>query len=355
MVKSSAVVFETPGEPSTALRVVSAELPPIKDDEILFKTLAAPINPSDLSVVKGVYPIKNEKTTLYTKEPVTVGGFESALEAVEVGKNVTDIKVGDWALCRSVTLGTWRSHHIFKSDEVIPFPRNSGIDPITASTVLVNPLSAYQLLTRYVTLKSGDWVIQNGANSVVGRSVIKFAKLWGIKTVNVVRERKDFEELEADLKSLGATVVITDKQLPDFVKNIPKYTGEETNPIKLGLDCVGDVNGSSIALSVQPRGHFVIYGIQGKAPSAISPASLIFHDIHVRGYWLGGLISYEREKIDKNLGEIFKIIAAGQFGPPAPTETNILKGTDEEKLKTVLRAMENSQRGYGPKQILTFE
>lgn len=34
----------------------------------------------------------------------------------------------------------------------------------------VNPPTAYNMLTEFVALKSGDWVIQNGANSAVSIS-----------------------------------------------------------------------------------------------------------------------------------------------------------------------------------------
>src|SRR5690348_4887532 len=42
------------------------------------------------------------------------------------------------------------------------------------------------LRRRFVDLKSGDWVVQNAANSSVGRWVIAFAKARGLKTVNIV-------------------------------------------------------------------------------------------------------------------------------------------------------------------------
>jgi NADPH:quinone reductase-like Zn-dependent oxidoreductase len=41
----------------------------------------------------------------------------------------------------------------------------------------VNPPTAYLLLTDIVKLPSGSWVIQNGANSGVGRATIAVAKL----------------------------------------------------------------------------------------------------------------------------------------------------------------------------------
>jgi len=40
-----------------------------------------------------------------------------------------------------------------------------------------------------VIVWKGDVIIQNGANSAVGQSVIQIAKAWGIKTINVIRDR----------------------------------------------------------------------------------------------------------------------------------------------------------------------
>jgi len=47
----------------------------------------------------------------------------------------------------------------------------------------INPATAYLLLTEYVTLPAGAWVIQNSANSGVGRALIAIAKSLGLKTV----------------------------------------------------------------------------------------------------------------------------------------------------------------------------
>ena len=41
----------------------------------------------------------------------------------------------------------------------------------------------------FVCVTSGDCVIQNGANSGVGQSVIQLAAAWGIKTINIIRDR----------------------------------------------------------------------------------------------------------------------------------------------------------------------
>jgi NADPH:quinone reductase-like Zn-dependent oxidoreductase len=43
----------------------------------------------------------------------------------------------------------------------------------------INPATVYLLLTEYVQLKPGEWLLQNAANSSVGRAVIAIAKARG--------------------------------------------------------------------------------------------------------------------------------------------------------------------------------
>ena len=62
------------------------------------------------------------------------------------------------------------------------------------------------MLSDFVDLKGGDWVIQNVANSAVGRLLIVLAHQRGLRTVNVVRRA----ELADELKKLGADLVMVD-------------------------------------------------------------------------------------------------------------------------------------------------
>jgi trans-2-enoyl-CoA reductase len=59
-----------------------------------------------------------------------------------------------------------------------------------ASTLTINPATAYCLLREFETLKPGDVIIQNGANSMVGLAVIQMARDMGVKTINVVRQHR---------------------------------------------------------------------------------------------------------------------------------------------------------------------
>lgn len=72
------------------------------------------------------------------------------------------------------------------------------------------------MLKDFENLKEGSTVIQNGANSAVGQAVIQIAKFFNINTINVVRDRPDFESLRSHLTSLGATHVVVENELRYF-------------------------------------------------------------------------------------------------------------------------------------------
>lgn len=52
------------------------------------------------------------------------------------------------------------------------------------------------MLKDFVPLNPGDTVIQNGANSAVGQLVIQLCKVWNYRSVNVIRDRPNVQELK---------------------------------------------------------------------------------------------------------------------------------------------------------------
>lgn len=72
----------------------------------------------------------------------------------------------------------------------------SDVGLVEASMLNVNPCTAYRMLKDFVPLKPGDTVIQNGGNSAVGQMVIQLCKVWNYKSVSVVRDRPNIQELK---------------------------------------------------------------------------------------------------------------------------------------------------------------
>jgi hypothetical protein len=80
------------------------------------------------------------------------------------------------------------------------------------------------MLSAYVDLKPGDWVIQNPSNSGVGRAVIAFGKARGLRLINLVRRQDDIAEVEA---AGGEVVLVDDERALD---QITKAVGDGRVP-----------------------------------------------------------------------------------------------------------------------------
>ena len=115
--------------------------------------------------------------------PTVIGG-EGVGRVLAVGSGVENVKVGDRVLA-PLSSFTWRERMVVSADGLFALPH--GADPGQLSMLAINPPTAALLLSEYVNLKPGEWVVQNSANSSVGRWVIAFAKARGLKTVNIVR------------------------------------------------------------------------------------------------------------------------------------------------------------------------
>lgn len=264
----NALVFEAHGDPLEVLGLKSLEEKELGDNQVRVQMLAAPLNPSDINILQGVY---GDLPSL-----PAVGGKEGVGRITELGAGVTDLEVGTW-VAADAEQGSWRNSLAVDVTSVVPVP--TGLSVVQAATLLINPSTAYRMLRDVVELQPGDWVLQNGSNSAVGRAVIEIARHRGIRTLNVVRRA---EERRAELEKLGADVVLEDDR--SARKAIAEATGGA--PLRLGLDCVGGESSGRINRLLAAGGHHVVYGAMSKQGTMASAGSLIFKDVTVQGYWV---------------------------------------------------------------------
>lgn len=269
---ASKLIYKEYGEPHKVLHKETEQLPEPLKKEVLLEMIAAPVNPADINTIQGKYP---------SKPPLpAVPGNEGVAKVLKVGPEVSELTEGDHVVPLTNNLGTWRSHLILSSDNILKVPKNLGL--VEAATLTVNPCTAFRMLRDFICLKPGDTVIQNGANSACGQNVIQICKIWGIRTVNIVRNRPNINELKEFLTKLGATYVLTEEELrkTDIFKS-----GQIEKP-KLGLNCVGGQNALEVMRNLQNGSLFVTYGGMSREPVTVATSALIFKDIQVRGFWM---------------------------------------------------------------------
>src|SRR5207249_9236472 len=260
-------IYSAHGNPADVLRVESQPWPTPGPDEVVVEMRAAPINPADLNAIEGKYPGK--------REVPAVPRFEGSGIVSELGKNVSNLTIASLVILPH-DIGTWREACAVKAKQLVVVP--SGVDPVQAAMLKINPQTAWRLLHGYVALKAGDWVIQNAANSAAGRAVIQIAHELGYKTVNVVRRAELIDELRAE----GGDMVLVDgENLREEVKSATGGT-----PIRLGLNAVGGDSALRLANCLAPESTMVTFGAMSLQPLKIPNGLLIFKDLRFRGIWI---------------------------------------------------------------------
>ncbi|MCJ8167881.1 zinc-dependent alcohol dehydrogenase family protein [Atopomonas sediminilitoris] len=277
--------------------VISAEpltLPALGATQARVKVLASPINPSDVLTLTGQYGMLPPLPA--------VGGNEGVGEVVKVGAEVKHLKAGQMVLL-PVGCGTWVSQLQAEAKQLIPLPAG---DAKQLAMMTINPPTALLMLTQFVDLKPGDWVIQNAANSAVGGYLIQLAKIKGLKTINVVRRDSAVDAVKAQ----GADVVLVDG--PDLPKRVAAATNKA--PVMLGIDAVGGAATDHVAASLSQGGVLVNYGMMSGEPCQVSPASFVFRDVTLKGFWLAQWFQKATpEEQMKVFGELTGLIASGQL------------------------------------------
>ncbi|MHA2362567.1 MAG: zinc-dependent alcohol dehydrogenase family protein [Candidatus Hodarchaeales archaeon] len=299
-----AVQVNSFGDPVKVVELVEKELSSLGEFNVLVDMEAAPINPSDIYNIQGFYPIKAKLPAIF--------GSEGIGKVKELGEKVTHLKEGDRVML-PLGSGTWREQLVLPSKKLFALPE---ADPLQLAMIGVNPPTAYVMLSEFVELKEGDWIIQNAANSAVGRYVICFAKLMGFKTVNIIRR----DSLVKELKMEGADVVLMEG--PDLIKRINSETGNAS--IKLGFDAISGKATDIIAQSLYKQGTIITYGALSQENIQLNMGSFMAKDLTLRSFWLVHWLNQRNpETIQTTYSHIINLITKGDLKAKIDSTYNI--------------------------------
>lgn len=257
------VIYREFGHPAKVLELIEEDSVALEPGQARIEVLRSPINPSDYIQVAGEYGVRPPL-------PATAGN-EGIGRVSEV--NGEGIKVGQLVLL-PIGDGAWRTEIVGQISHLVPMPEGD-LDQL--SMLMVNPATAHLLLSEFVDLKEGDWIIQSASNSAVGTYVVQLAKARGINVCCVVRR----ESAAPALEEIGASAVLVDG--PDLAKEVRQKTGAK---MKLALDAVAGETFGRLAETLEEGGVLVNYGAMSMQPAQISAGSMIFRDITIKGFWL---------------------------------------------------------------------
>jgi NADPH:quinone reductase-like Zn-dependent oxidoreductase len=221
------------------LRVTTRELPAPTAGQVVLRMEATGVSFAEQQMRRGKY---------FDQPPFPfVPGYDVVGTVTAVGPG------GDTALIgrrfAAVTkVGAWASHLLLSAADLVAVP--DSVDAAAAETVLVNGITAWQMLHRVAKVRSGGTVVVLGANGGVGSTLVQLARHAGI-TVLATASARHHEAV----RKLGATPV--DYRDPDMYEQLGALAPD-------GVDAVFDhVGGSGVVRSwrlLRRGGTLVSYG-----------------------------------------------------------------------------------------------
>lgn len=213
-----------------------------------------------------------------------VVGYQAAGEIVQVGKEVTNLHIGQ----KVTTVFSHGSHAALRAVPArAAWPVPSGFDIKLAAAIPVAFGTADDCLFEYGHLKAGETVLVQAGASGVGVAAIQLAKRAG---ATVLATASSDDRLER-LKPLGLDHGINYRR-DDVARTVRKLTdGKGAN---LVVDPVGGPTLQSSIASLAYRGRISMVGAAGREPMTVDVSPLMAGNQSLTGVFLGAEIAGDR-------------------------------------------------------------
>lgn len=279
------------GEPEDVLHLRDAAVPTPAQGQVLIRTILSPIHNHDLWTVRGNYGYKPQL-------PGAIGGSEAVGVVDAVGEG-TDASLLGRRVTAAGVHGSWAEYFLAPAAGIVPVP--DTISDEAAAQLIAMPFSALALL-EFLSVKKGDWIIQNTANGAVGKAVAMVGKARGIHVINLVRRDEGIEELS----KLGIDNGISTAK-ENWKDDVRALTNGQ--PIRAGVDSIGGTASNEIAELLGDDALLVSFGSMTGAPMQISSGPVIFKQLTIKGFWgskvIGSMSTDDRRRL---IGELIQLV-----------------------------------------------
>src|SRR6266568_4327463 len=221
------------------LRVIEEECPEPKDGEVRVRVLAAGVSLPDLLMCEGIHP---EASRL----PFTPGWDLVGL-VDRLGAGISGIEPGQIVAALPIS-GAYAEFVCLPQRELVPVP--SGLDAAEAVSLVLNYVTAYQMLHRSAKVRPGQRVLIHGAAGGVGSALLQLGRLAGLEMYGTCSLRG-----APAVSDLGGIPI--DYQDHDFVKEIHRLTREGVDVV---FDGIGGTHMWRSRKALRPGGRVVGYG-----------------------------------------------------------------------------------------------
>ena len=255
-----------------ALRVVKEECPEPNESQVRVRVQAAGVSLPDLMMREGVHP--------ETPRVPFTPGWDLVGVVDRLGSGVVGIEVGELVAALPIT-GAYAQYVCLPQRELVPVP--SGLDAAEAVSLVLNYVTAYQMLHRSAKVRPGQRVLIHGAAGGVGTALLQLGRLAGLAMYCTCSSRG-----AAVVSDMGG-IPIDYRQL-DFVNEIRRLTGDGADVV---FDGIGGTHIWRSRRALRPGGKVVAYGLTaslhgGRLASGRPGRRHRFRPIAIFGLYIAG-------------------------------------------------------------------
>ena len=191
-----------------ALGVVEEECPEPKHGEVRVRVLAAGVSLPDVMAREGVHP--------ETPPVPFTPGWDLVGVVDRLGAGISGIEPGQIGAALPIH-GAYAEFVCLPQRELVPVP--SGLDTAEAVSLVLNYVTAYQMLHRSAQVRPGQRVLIHGAAGGVGTALLQLGRIAELEMYGTCSSRGS-----PAVSDLGAVPI--DYQNQDYVKETRRLTGK---------------------------------------------------------------------------------------------------------------------------------
>ena len=265
-----------------AIEVLEEECSEPKQGQVRVRVLVSGVGFPDITAREGIHP--ETPPVPYTPGWDLVGVVD------RLGNGVSGIEPGQLVAAMPIS-GAYAEYVCLPQRELVPVP--GGLDPAEAVSLVLNYMTAYQMLHRSAKVKTGERVLIHGATGGVGTALMQLARLSGLEMYGTCSPRN-----ASVVSGLGGVPI--DYKSQDFVEEIHRQTGDGVDAV---FDPIGGKHMWHSREALRPGGRVVGYGnttsLRGEGTASSHPGRRNrLHGVPIYAlYILGGLILPGRKRV----------------------------------------------------------
>jgi NADPH2:quinone reductase len=257
---------------SGCFKVENVRIPTPMRGQVLIRVEFSAIHPNDLLLIQGKYA--HDPTY-----PCALG-FEGSGFIIETGGGVSTWGMKEKRVSfYAENGGAWAEFVCVDVNDTQHL--SSDVSFELGAAGIINPYTAFSLLEIANAHKAKSFVL-SGADSILGRMIIREGKKEGFHVVCVVKGQDEFNLCQQAGAQAENIFLLNDSNFTQKLHN----KCEQLN-CEFAMDCLGGENSKKLIQSMPKHSTIMVFGGLEEADLAYIPLrDILYQDKHVTGFWL---------------------------------------------------------------------